>query len=187
MLRALIFAISVLSLGFPDAAFAQRWDPRKDASTGTSRTLTDKSRDTMADFLERDASLQAFFDNAYGLVVFPSVGKGGVGLGYARGSGLVYRNGAPTARAFLRQYSVGFQLGGRSYSEIIFFRDQAEYDNFIRGDFTFRADAAAIISTDGAGAASGYSDGVAVFTYERAGAMVDASIGGQRFSTRDLE
>lgn len=167
-------------------ASSEGWDPRETAETGKSK-LERRSEEGIAAFLERDPSLEIFFDEAYGFAIFPRVGKGGIGIGYARGRGLVYRNSAPQAKAYLNQYSVGAQLGGRSYAEIIFFRDQLEYDTFMQGDFKFRADASAVISTDGAGAATDYSNGVAVFTRERGGAMVDASIGGQQFRVESLD
>jgi len=180
-----VLAALFLSLAAP-VAVSEGWDPRETPENGKSK-LVKRAEDSISAFLEKDPSLDAFFNEAYGFVVFPSVGKGGIGIGFARGRGIVFRNGAPQAKAYLTQYSVGAQLGGRSYAEIVFFRDQFEYEEFMDGNFSFRADASAVISTDGAGAATEYSNGVAVFTRERGGAMVDASLGGQRFKVEELD
>ncbi|MEL6324320.1 MAG: lipid-binding SYLF domain-containing protein [Pseudomonadota bacterium] len=186
MTRLLIVLLILVGAGLAPAA-AQGWDPRDAADVSGYEKLIRRSNEGVEAFLEKDPSLEAFFNEAYGFVIFPRVGKGGIGIGYARGRGVVYRNQTPQAKAYLTQYSLGAQLGGRSYAEIIFFRDQFEYDEFLNGDFSFRADAAAVISTDGAGAATDYSNGVAVFTRERGGAMVDASLGGQRFKVEAFE
>ena len=190
MIRLLVIALAfgmATSLATP-VATAQGWDPRESADSDNGKTkLVRRAEEGITAFLEKDPSLEVFFDSAYGFVIFPRVGKGGIGIGFARGRGVLYRNGTPQAKAYLQQYSVGAQLGGRSYAEIVFFRDQFEYDAFVDGNFSFRADASAIISTDGAGASTDYSNGVAVFTRERGGAMVDASLGGQRFRVEELD
>ena len=67
-----------------------------------------------------------FFDNAYGYAVFPTVGKGGIGIGGARGKGRVYAQGNYVGDTTMTQLSVGFQLGGQAFSQIIFFQDVIE-------------------------------------------------------------
>ncbi|MEO0881780.1 MAG: lipid-binding SYLF domain-containing protein [Pseudomonadota bacterium] len=184
MFRSVLFGL-LLFVSAP-LAMAEGWDPRE-TDDPTKSKLVRNSETSVAEFLKQDPTLQTFFDKAYGYVIFPRVGKGGLLVGYARGRGIVYKDGAPQGKAYLNQYSVGAQLGGRSYAELIFFRDQLEYDSFVDGSFSFRADAAAVISDDGAGAATEYSNGVAVFTRERGGAMVDASLGGQQFRVEALD
>ncbi|MEM9668588.1 MAG: lipid-binding SYLF domain-containing protein [Pseudomonadota bacterium] len=185
MFRSVFIALFVFVTA--PLVFAEGWDPRNTAETSGESKLARRSQASLAGFLERDPSLQVFFDEAYGYVIFPRIGKGGLVVGYARGKGLIYRDGVAQGKAFMNQYSVGAQLGGRSYAELIFFRDQLEYDSFVDGNFSFRADAAAVISDDGAGTSTEYSNGIAVFTHERGGAMVDASLGGQRFRVEPFD
>jgi lipid-binding SYLF domain-containing protein len=144
----------------------------------------------------------AFFDKCYGYAVFPSIGKGGVGVGGARGKGRVYAQGKVTGEVTMTQISVGLQLGGQAYSEIIFFEDKRAYDEFTGGNFQFGAQASAVAITAGASAqtstgsgssagASGgkkdantvgrYDKGMAIFTVAKGGLMYEASIGGQKF------
>lgn len=146
-----------------------------------------------------------YFDRAYGYAVFPTVGKGGAGLGGAFGRGQVYRDRRVTGFCRLFQLSVGFQLGGQAFSEIIFFQDQRAYDEFTGGTFEFGAGVSAVAITAGAQAQTGttgesagvslgsqagkqlaarYVKGMAVFVHIRGGLMYEAAVGGQRFSCR---
>jgi len=153
--------------------------------------------------LFRDAGQSAkFFNRSYGYAVFPTVGKGGAFLGVAHGAGRVYVNGKHVGDTSMTWLSVGPQLGGQAYSQIIFFQDRRAFTEFTSGNFEFGAQASAIAitagaeaqaTTGGAGAgASGtpshattksrYDDGMAVFTISKGGLMVEASLGGQKFS-----
>lgn len=184
MLRFWSIIVFVFLLGTPMAAEAQGWDPRTEAAERTERVQ--RADAAIAKFLEIDPTLKVFFDEAYGYAVFPKVSKGAVGIGGARGKGILYEGGEPAHRAYLTQYTLGFQLGGKTYAELVFFRDVDAYNRFLDGEFAFSAQATAIILSDGTGATADYSDDVAVFTRERSGAMFEASVGGQTFTTREL-
>jgi len=143
-----------------------------------------------------------FFKKAYGYALFPTIGKGGVGVGAAHGKGRVYAGGKVTGDTSMTQVTVGLQLGGQAYSEIIFFEDKRSFDEFTSGNFEFGAQATAVALTAGASAgtsttgssvgASGgqhdaaavgsYYKGMAVFTIAKGGLMYEASVGGQKFS-----
>ena len=142
-----------------------------------------------------------FFDHCYGYAVFPTIGKGGFVVGGAYGAGRVYSHGKYTGDTSVTQLSVGFQLGGQAYSQIIFFEDQRAFNDFIKGDFEFGADASAVAITAAAGASAGtqgasanasggrndartagkYYKGMAVFTIVKGGAMYQAALAGQKF------
>jgi lipid-binding SYLF domain-containing protein len=89
----------------------------------------------------------SFFGNSYGYAVFPTIGKGGIGIGGAYGKGRVYAGGGWKGDTSMTQLSVGFQFGGQAYSQIIFFEDQRAYDEFTSGNFEFSADASAVAIT----------------------------------------
>jgi len=183
MLRILILA-GLLAMGSAPEVYAQGWDPRTQETVRSK--LVERADETIQMYQEIDSSLAAFFDSAYGWAVFPRVGKGAIAIGGARGKGVLYQGGKPARTAYLRQYTLGLSFGGKTYSEIIFFRDRESYDRFKGGDFSFSAQATAVLMSDGAGATNDYSDDVAVFTREGSGAMFEASIGGQKFVTREL-
>jgi lipid-binding SYLF domain-containing protein len=137
--------------------------------------------ETIAKFKEGDPGIQGWFRDAHGYAVFPSVGKGGIGIGGARGKGLVYEQGTLVGKVTLTQVTVGLQLGGQAFSEVIFFKDKTAFDDFVRGNYEFDAGVSAVALKAGASADLGYSKGVAVITATKGGLMYEASVGGQKF------
>jgi lipid-binding SYLF domain-containing protein len=145
-----------------------------------------------------------FFDKAYGYAVFPTVGKGALGIGGARGKGRVYAQGKYVGDATLTQVSIGFQAGGQAYSQIVFFEDERAYREFTSGEFGFGAGVSAVAITAAASATASttgnsagisggkkdatttgeYYKGMAVFTIAKGGLMYEAALAGQKFSFR---
>lgn len=167
---------------------------------GAGAVRADEYTDTVELF--RNAGESAgFFHNCYGYAVFPTVGKGGLVVGGAYGTGHVYAQGKYTGEASLTQLSVGFQAGGQAYSQIVFFENKTAYDEFTGGSFEFGADVGAVAITAAAGATAGttgasatasggkkdavttgrYYKGMAVFTIVKGGAMYQATVAGQKF------
>ncbi len=148
------------------------WDPN----------LERDALETIAKFKQTDPDLQVFFDKAYGYAVFPTVGKAAIGIGGAHGTGVVFEQGKMIGTSKLNQLTIGFQLGGQSYSEIIFFEDKKTLDDFKKGNFEFSAQASAVAVKKGASKDADFDNGVAVFTLPKGGLMFEASVGGQKFS-----
>jgi lipid-binding SYLF domain-containing protein len=138
--------------------------------------------DALGTFKRTDPSLQSFLDRAYGYAIFPTVGKGAVGVGGAYGRGEVFERGVLIGYCDLSQGTVGVQLGGQSYSELLVFENKNALDKFTSGEFAFDAQASAVALKSGASANAKFSNGVAVFTMTKEGLMFEASIGGQKFS-----
>lgn len=133
-------------------------------------------------FEKGDPGMQAWFREAHGYAVFPTIGKGGWVVGGSYGKGLVYEQGTLIGKASLTAVSVGFQFGGQAFSEVIFFKDKASLDDFTRGNFEFDAAVSAVALTAGASDALSYRKGVAVMTATKGGLMYQATVGGQKFS-----
>jgi lipid-binding SYLF domain-containing protein len=137
---------------------------------------------TIDRFKKTDTSMNdRFFKTAVGWAVFPDVGKGGVGLGGAYGKGVLFEGGEAVGYCDLAQATIGFQLGGQVYSEIIFFQDDVSLSAFKDGTFEFAAQASAVAAAADASVNADYEHGVAVFTLSGKGLMYEASIGGQKF------
>jgi lipid-binding SYLF domain-containing protein len=136
----------------------------------------------IAKFKQKDPGMSKVFAQAYGYAVFPTVGKGGLGLGAARGKGYVYQRGRLIGRTTLTQVTIGLQLGGQAYSEVVFFKTAAAQHNFKNGNLKLGAQASAIALTHRASADLAYRDGVAIVTMAKGGLMYEASVGGQKFS-----
>ena len=150
-------------------------------TAGKRLDLQDNARSTMATMRQEDPSMSRYFDEAYGYVVFPSVGRGAFIAGGSFGRGAVYEQGQMIGFADMTQATIGAQAGGQSVSQIIFFEYKEAMDHFKSGNWALAANATAVIVTSGAGASSDYDRGVAVFVLPRGGLMAEASVGGQRF------
>jgi lipid-binding SYLF domain-containing protein len=164
---------------------------------------TQEDYDKTIEIFKNVSGVAHFFDSAYGYVVFPSIGKGGLGIGAAHGKGQVWAGGKVTGYSNLTDVSIGLQAGGQAYRQVIFFQDRRAYEEFTSGSFEFDAGAGAIAvtasadataGTQGAGAgaspggatgsASGHSyhKGLLVFTIGTGGLMYEATIAGQNYS-----
>ncbi len=148
-----------------------------------AESLTTKVNKAKDEFIKSDSSLKKLFDSASGYVIFPSVAKGGLGVGAAKGTGELFEKGKdkPSGEAKLTQVTIGFQAGGQAYAELIFFEDQTSLDNFKKGNFEFSAQASAVAVTAGAGANAKYEKGIMILTMAKGGLMYEASVGGQKF------
>jgi len=144
--------------------------------------LTSNSETAIQLAKKADPGLQKFFDTAAGYAVFPSVGKGAIGVGGAYGRGELYEGGKLAGYCTVTQASIGFALGGQKYTELIFFETKAAVDRFKSGNFSFAAQASAVALKSGVSTNAKYADGVAVFTMGEAGLMYEASVGGQKFN-----
>ncbi|MGD1277508.1 MAG: YSC84-related protein [Tepidisphaeraceae bacterium] len=138
------------------------------------------------DFKAADPSLAAFLKGAWGYAIFPSIGKGAIGIGGAYGHGEVYEQGQRVGWTDMTQGTIGLQLGGQTYSELIVFQNKTAIDNFKSGDFALSAQASAVAAASGAAATAKFDNGVAVFVRSQSGLMYEASIGGQNFGYRPL-
>ncbi len=133
------------------------------------------------EFVKTDQLMQSLFNNAYGYVIFPNVGKGAIGIGGAAGQGIVYEKGKRIGTAKMKQVTVGLQLGGQAYREVIFFENAAALDRFKADKFEFAGQASAVAVTKGASGNVKYRDGVMIFSQQKGGLMYEASLGGQKF------
>jgi len=158
------------------------WNPLNTETATNQGVKNRKVAEAIAAFKNSDPSMKIFFDKAYGYAVFPSVSKGGFGLGGAYGKGKVFQRGKRIGSTTLTQITIGLQLGGQTYREILFFKDKKALGRFTSGKFEFNAQASAVAVTAGASTDADYNDGVAIFTLARGGLMYEASVGGQKFT-----
>lgn len=152
------------------------WNPNQEQDDAENVKMT------IEHFLEKDPGLKVFFDKAYGYTVFPTAGKGAYIVGGSYGQGFVYEQGNLIGYATIVSASVGLQIGGQGFSEIIFFKDQITMDAFKKGNVEFSAQASAVAVTLGVAAKTDYNQGVAIFVLPKGGLMADLSVGGQKFT-----
>jgi lipid-binding SYLF domain-containing protein len=109
------------------------------------KTALKENADTaLAKAKAADSTFAILAQGSHGYAVFPSVGKGGIGLGGAYGQGILYENGAFVGYCDMTQASIGFQFGGQSYTEIIIFENKSAVTNFKSGNFALAAQASAV-------------------------------------------
>ena len=148
----------------------------------------------------------SYFGKSYGYAVFPTIGKAGLGIGGAHGSGCVFAQGKQVGTAKMTQLSFGWQAGAQGYSLIVFLEDERAFKEFTSGNFEFGANTSAVVITAGASAgagtggaaagasggkkdaatAGGFHKGVAPFTIIKGGLMYEAALGGAKFSYKKL-
>ncbi len=166
-----------------------------------STAYADNFADTKKMF--EDAGISSMFSSAYGYALFPTIGKAGFLVGGAYGKGRVYEQGKHIGNTAMTQATIGFQLGGTGFSQVIFFQDKRALNEFTNGNFEFGAEAQATAITAAAGASAntsgssatasggknnasiagaGYNKGMSTFTITKGGLMYEISVGGQKFS-----
>ena len=169
---ALVTVVAGL-LGSCATAPASRED--KAALVGAATTRWQQMR-------QEDPALGALVQRSYGYALFPDVGKAGLGVGGAYGRGVVYERGQHIGYSDLTQGTVGVQVGGQSFSELLVFESKAALDRFKAGQFGFAAGASAVVLKSGVATTPNFVDGVAVVVQPIGGVMVEAAIGGQQFT-----
>ena len=176
LIRLVLFAFIIFSL--PRSMQAQD-DKAKEK-------LISDSKEAKAEFLKTDPSMDKLFNSSYGYVIFPKIGKGAIIIGGSGGNGVVYEKGKTIGTGKMAQLSVGAQIGGESYREIIFFEDKEALNRFKENKVEFTGQISAVAAKSGASKNAKYADGVAVFTQDLSGLMAEAAVGGQKFTYKAL-
>jgi len=167
--------IGVLVFGIVSCATAPKTaEGRRDLAASADATLTE--------MMGKDPALRGVLDSSAGYVVFPSIGKGGLIVGAAYGRGILYENGQPVGYVELNQGSLGAQLGGQTFAELIVFRDRFSIQRLKGGKFELGAGVSAVALTAGAAGSTDFKEGTAVFVMPRGGLMVDVSVSGQQLN-----
>lgn len=130
----------------------------------------------------QDPGLGALLRSAHGYAVFPEIGKGGVIVGAAYGRGILYERGQKVGYLELNQGSIGAQLGGQTFSELIVFRSEFDVAKLKAGDFSLGANISAVALTAGASASAEFNEGIVVFTLPRGGLMAELTVSGQQLN-----
>lgn len=164
MMMMLFFSISI---------FAQNADDKK---------VINDAEKAKAAFIEANPKLQGYFDDAMAYAILPNVGKGAIIIGAASGHGAVYKGGVLVGMAKMKQVDIGAQIGGKAFSEVIFFNTEEAVKKFMNDDFKFGSNMSAIaVNQSPPSLDITYNDGVAVFSLPKEGLMAEVSVGGQKF------
>jgi lipid-binding SYLF domain-containing protein len=155
------------------------------SSRAEKDALLTEAATTMKRMNAEDPTLGAFVQRGYGYALFPTVTKGGLVVGGARGQGVVYEQGRHIGYCDLSQASVGLQAGAQTFSELLVFENKGALDRFKAGALNFAADASAVVLKSGVATNAEFVDGVVVVVNPIGGVMLEASIGGQQFTYQE--
>ena len=156
------------------------------AQTSEDRRIISDAERAKQTLIQEDPGIKDLFNNSVGYAIFPNVGKGAYIVGGASGNGAVYRNDELIGMTDLKQLDVGLQLGGQAFIQVLFFRTTDALERFKEGNFKLSGTASAVALDKGRAKSVESRDGVGVVTMPKAGAMVEVSVGGQKFSFREL-
>ena len=126
--------------------------------------------------------IERFAQGNLGYIMFPEINKGGVGIGGAYGRGVVYARGQHIGYADLSLGSLGPQLGGQTYQELIVFADEATFARFRRGRFDVTAATSMVLATEGYAGALRTAGGAAILYRPTGGAMGELVLAAQHLT-----
>jgi len=155
---------------------------QKDSNTPAAVERVEGIDDTIALFKQKDASIAQLFTSSAGYAVLPSVGKGALIVGGAHGDGEAFEGGAYAGKVSVSEVSVGAQIGGQSYAQVVFFETPAAFKRLKDNSFQFAAEVSAIGVDQGVAKNAKFKDGVATFVIPKQGLMASAAVGGQKLS-----
>lgn len=157
------------------------------ASFAATQTQIDSQvSEALVKFNTLNPSNKALVDKAAGVLVFPGVTKGGVGVAGEYGQGALQVNGKIVGYYSVAGGSVGLTLGVAKRSEIIIFTTQDSLDKFTSGkDWSIGADAG--ITVISGGAAGSYDTQtmhkpILGFIFSEKGLIGDLSFEGSKIS-----
>jgi lipid-binding SYLF domain-containing protein len=172
-----VFKLAILALALVMVPFGIKAQDKNDIEK-----LVSESKKVKADFIKTDPAMNGLFTHSAGYVIFPKNGKGGIVIGGSGGNGVLFEKEKSVGTAKMAEVTLGAQVGGASYSEIIFFEDKKALDRFKANKVEFSSQVSAVALKSGASNNAKYADGVAVFTQDQTGLMAGATVGGQKFT-----
>lgn len=155
---------------------------QKDAKSADAAARVEGVDDTIALFKQKDATIAGLFSSSAGYVVLPSVGKGALIVGGAHGEGEAFEGGVYAGKVSVSEVSVGAQVGGQSYAQVVFFETPMDFKRLKDNQFQFAAEVSAIGVDQGVAKNAKFKDGVATFVIPKQGLMASAAVGGQKLS-----
>ena len=178
-MRKVIFPLAV-AMGFGTIGVVG-CDTSTPNSPAQQTALHDEARATLERMEAQDPGLKNLVQNSYGYAIFPEVGAGAIGIGGASGEGYVYQNGQRIGTVKLSQASVGAQLGGNTYGELIIFQDEHALNRLMNNSIEFGADANAVAVKNGAAGSASFNHGVEIYVLPKGGLEVGVAVNGQKF------
>ena len=149
-----------------------------------NRTLHADVEAKLKEFKSENPGLRKTLDEAYGYAVFPEVGKASLVVGGSYGQGEVFERKKLIGYATISQFTVGVQVGGDTFAELILFENRDSLERFKSGKVEFAANASAVLVRAATAKVNDYEQGVKTMAMSSGGMLLEAAIGGQKFTFR---
>ena len=183
--RMTMIALGATAVGLSVPSLAQADDAAE------ARALVDKARvtfDAMLRAKEHDA-LRAGMKSARGVLIFPSVLKGGFFLGGSGGTGVLLvrgeRNGwSQPAFYTMGAVSFGVQFGGQAAEVVILINSQSAVERLLSSSLKLGGDASVAAGPVGAGQAANLKADFVSYAKSK-GAFIGMSVEGSVLDVRD--
>jgi hypothetical protein len=130
---------------------------------------------------QKRPELKQVLKEAYGFAVVPSIGRASIVLGGAFGVGEVFEKERVIGYAAIVELTIGVQVGGTTFHELVVFHDEGSLKRFKAGKYAFAADAGVEIVKAGAQASKGFGASSSIYVFAEGGMLLDLSIGAQKF------
>ncbi len=104
------------------------------AGAASREQIDAEVREATSTLYRHSSSAKELAGRAAGMLVFPKVVKGGIGIGAEYGEGALLIGGRTAGYYSIIGGSIGFQLGLQRKSEVILFMSQRELDKFRNRD-----------------------------------------------------
>ncbi|MGQ0429962.1 MAG: BPSL1445 family SYLF domain-containing lipoprotein [Gammaproteobacteria bacterium] len=138
---------------YPLIAAAWLWTAAAAADVNPSREELDAEvREAVSELYKHSSAARELAGRAAGMLVFPKVIKGGIGLGGEYGEGALLVGGRTASYYNIVSGSIGFQLGLQQKSQVVLFMTQSELDKFRKSEgWKAGVDGSVALATLGAG------------------------------------
>lgn len=167
--------LALFALLFAGCVSAPRAPAQRDS-------LRQSAEATLGEMIAHNPGIEDVIHEVPAYAVFPSIGKAGFLAGGAYGRGILYEDGIPTGYVSLEQASLGAQLRGESFAELLVLRNAHDIHALKGGHFAPGADLGVVVLTAGAAKAARFDPDANVFVMLRGGPMIDISISEQQLN-----
>lgn len=159
------------------------------ASAAKKRVLDAKIEEAIEEFYDHTSAGEKLAKEAAGMLVFPSIGKAGVGVGGEYGEGALFVNGKNQGYYSTAAASIGFQLGVQKRSQIVLFLEKDALNSFRESDgWEVGVDGSVAIATIGVGGeidSKTLDQPVVAFVFGNKGLMYNLSLEGSKITKID--
>ncbi len=174
-----LICLTIISLLFSSSsAFAAK-----------KKVLDAKINQAIEEFYEHSSAGKELAEDAAGMLVFPTVGKAGLGLGGEYGEGALFVKGKNVGYYSTASASIGFQIGVQSRSQIILFLEKSALKKFQSSEgWEVGVDGSVAIANIGAGGeidSKTLNEPVVAFVFGNKGLMYNLSLEGSKMTKID--